>query len=140
MSTNEAAERLREAFGSDWTEAEDAYLDAALAHERSAGAASIDVEALADFIVSKLDSEPYQSLHPELVSMGLARAIRDEFSAWRSAGAATIDARAEALRDANDWLNEHPGVRMTPEDHAEWWDFLRNNGYDPARLSEGTDR
>ena len=39
----------------------------------------IDVEALADFIRDKIESEPYQGLHPELASMGLALAIRDEF-------------------------------------------------------------
>lgn len=38
-----------------------------------------DVEALADFIRDKIESEPYQGLHPELASMGLAVAIRDEF-------------------------------------------------------------
>jgi hypothetical protein len=50
-----------------------------------AGPAGIDVEKLADFIRDKIESEPYQGLHPELASMGLAIAIRDEFLATPTA-------------------------------------------------------
>jgi hypothetical protein len=50
-----------------------------------AGPAGIDVERLADFIRDKIESEPYQGLHPELASMGLAIAIRDEFLATPNA-------------------------------------------------------
>jgi hypothetical protein len=41
--------------------------------------APLDVERLADFIRDRIESEPYQGLHSELASMGLAIAIRDEF-------------------------------------------------------------
>lgn len=41
---------------------------------------------------------------------------------------------ADGLRLADDWLNTHPGVRMTAHDHADWWAFLRSHGYDPATL------
>ena len=57
--------------------------DRILAIEREAAtglsAEPLDVERLADFIREKIESEPYQDLHPELASMGLAVAIRDEF-------------------------------------------------------------
>jgi hypothetical protein len=32
---------------------------------------------------------------------------------------------------ANDWLHSHPGIRMTAEDHADWYRFLREHGYEP---------
>jgi hypothetical protein len=54
---------------------------------------------------------------------------------------AASPAALDALREVNDWLNAHPGVRMTTEDHAEWFAFLRRRGYDPlARLTEQEDR
>lgn len=42
------------------------------------------------------------------------------------------EGRREAVRLANDWLNGHPGARMTVEDHADWYVFLRSHGYDPV--------
>lgn len=47
---------------------------------------ALDVERLADFILDKIESAEYQRLHPELASMGLALAIRDQYVALTSDG------------------------------------------------------
>ncbi len=101
MSTNEAAERLREFLsdmaavvpGERTTESEALRdLDAALAHERSAGAASLDVNVLAEAIMrhDADDSWPRgsQSAHDRGLHYNIkcAEAIAAEYARLASEG------------------------------------------------------
>lgn len=72
---------LRDSFvyEADDTEALDVS-DRILAIEREVAAPALDVDRLADFILGKIESPDYQGLHPELASMGLAIALRDEYA------------------------------------------------------------